>query len=764
MEDQPYAAYPRNDIDPKDKNKAWGLLYLKAAWNDWNYSIPRTVFYNAADKYEEQRLYAIGKQPVNKYKKLMGVDEQTNQTFLNLDWSISPFIPKLRDIAISKLVQQEYNIVATPIDPQAKTETDKIYADYKAKIAIRDLMRQQNPELANHPLIAAQPGEPMDMEELEMRIDFGEQFNRSKDAEQAAQLAFYQNGIAQYRRHQYEICWDCGVIGYKDLLGMDNKPRFREVNPEAVVTNYCRFADFRDLIHAGEVIDVSLIDLAELREEDGTSVFSDDQLMQLAMDVAGKWSNPSLVGRSTNYFKGYDKFKVKVLDMQFYSWNDYTFEKNTNRRGNPTFNRAEYGKKNNVKEKYFSKRVKVVYEAKWIIGTDYVYDFGLMKDMKRSTDAKKKAETKLSYKFFAPNFYEMRALSMMERLIPIADQYQMTLYRIQNWKARMVASGWWIDLDSLENIALNKGGENMTPKQVLNMFFETGILAGRSKDVMGNNINYKPILPMENSSVQELLGLWDDLSRSADMARSIVGLNDLTDATTPQARTGNGVADIAVQGTNNSLFPLQFAEKYLLQQLAEDMVQRTQQALRKGNVEGFAKALNSNTLNFMSIAPDISMREYGIMLDERPTEDQRQNLMMSLQNDIGQGFLDSSDALFVLNVYNIKQAQQMLAYKVKKNKQAKVQEAMMNQQQVIQGQQQSAQMTEEAKRQTAQLLQQLELEKIDRQGQWDMQLKQLDLQGQQQVAQMDNQTKLQTNIMDASVKTQQQNQPKPAAK
>src|SRR6266581_1783475 len=116
---QTTSTYPPNDINPKDKDIKWGMQYSKAAWADWNYAVPRTCFYNAADRYEELRLYAQGKQPILKYRKQLSVDEQTNNTFLCVDWSVRPIIPKFRDIAISRLVQQEYNIVATPIDPHA---------------------------------------------------------------------------------------------------------------------------------------------------------------------------------------------------------------------------------------------------------------------------------------------------------------------------------------------------------------------------------------------------------------------------------------------------------------------------------------------------------------------------------------------------------------------------------------------------------------------------------------------------------------------
>lgn len=760
MQDGTYP-YPPANIDPKLKNKEWGIAYAKAAWFDWSYIIPRTVFYNAADKYEEARLYALGKQPINKYKKILSVDEQTNDTFLVVDWSVRPVIPKYRDIFLSRMIQQEYSIVATPIDPTAKTELDQIYAEQKAKIAVRQLLQQQNPELASHPLVAAQAGEPFDFEEMEMRIDFGEQFNRSKDAEQAIQLALYQNKHKEFRKQLFCDWFDCGVAGYKEWLGDDNMPKFRKVNPECVVTNYCRFADFRDLVHAGEVIDVGVNDLAAMRDAEGNSVFTDDQIQDIVQNVAGNWSNPSFVGRNTAYFRGYDKFKAKVLDIEWYSYNELNYENNVNRRGNIQFNEVGWDKRNNKKDKYIRKRIKVIYKIKWIVGTDYCYDFQLMNDMKRSGDPKKKGETTLSYKFYSPNFYEMKALSMMDRLIPLGDEHQLTVYRIQNFINRMVPNGWWVDLDSLENVALNKGGTNMKPRDLLQMYFETGILAGRSKDVMGDNINYKPVIPISNNNYDELQALFLHKQQIEQAMQQMLGLNELTDGSTPNPKTLATVAEFAVQSTNNALYPIQLAERHLLELLASDIMIRTQQGIRKGGLSGYAPALNTNTLKFIEVSPELALHDYGIMLEEKPSDDQKQVLLNQMQNDIAAGLLDTSDAIYVMNVYNIKQAQQILAYKVKKNKEAAQMQQMALNQQTIQGQQQSAQMTEEGKRQTLQLEAQFEMQKIEAKGMWDYRIQELKNQATLLTAQENNQTKIATTVIDAEAKKQQP-QPTPA--
>lgn len=747
--------YPPNDINPKLKDKAWAIKYAKAAWWDWNYTIPRTCFYNAADKYEELRLYAIGKQPINKYKKLFSVDEQTNSTWLVVDWTVKAFVPKLRDIAISKLVQQEYNVIATPIDPTAKGELDHYYAETKTKIAMRKILEQQDPELAQHPMLQPQAGEPLDFEELEMRIEFGEQFNRSKDAEQAIQLGFYENDIKLIRRKWFEDFFDCGPAGYKAWLGADGRPKCRHINPEAIITNYCRFADFRDLIHAGEIIDVSLIDLATLKDDGGNPVFTSEQIEEMKISVAGRWNNPALVGRTTNYFKGYDKFKVKVFDLQFYSYNELNFESNVNRRGNTMFNEVDWERRNYKKDKYLRKKVKVIYEVKWIVGTDHAYDFKLKQDMRRSVNPKKMADTKLDYKFFAPNFYEMRTLSMMERLMPYADDFYTTGIRIQNFINRLVPNGWWVDLDALENVALNKGGENMKPIDLLQMFYETGVLVGRSKDIMNDNVNYKPIIPIDNNSYDQLRVMYEHLTMIGQQALSIVGLNELTDASTPNPKMLNGVAAMAAEGTNNALFPLQFGERFLLENLANDMLMLMQQAVKKGGVEGFSKALNANSLQFIKVSDDLPLRDYGIMLDEMPTDDQKQMLLMQLQQDQAAGLLDTADALYIMNVYNVKQAQQMLAYKVRKNKEAMQKEKMAINQQTIQGQQQSAMMAEQAKQQSLQVEWELRTQFMERQEQIRLMGLQAELQMKAAMNSENNQTKIATTAMQNESKERQ---------
>ena len=51
--------------------------------------------------------------------------------------------------------------------------------------------------------------------------------------------------------------------------------------------------------------------------------------------------------------------------------------------------------------------VKVIYKGKYIIDTDYIFNYGLMKDMPRPKS--NLAETRLSYIVYQPNLYKMKS-------------------------------------------------------------------------------------------------------------------------------------------------------------------------------------------------------------------------------------------------------------------------------------------------------------------------------------------------------------------
>ena len=723
--------FPSHLISPKEKGKDWILQYAKAAWSSWNNDNPREIFFNARYRYEVYKQYAMGNQSINKYRPLMGIDEESRETWLNIDWSVIPIVPKFRRIALGKLSKLDYNLIATPVDSLANEETQEYFAKTKAKILLREEANKIDPSLLESPALQLDPQEAKDMEELDMQMNYTFKHQMAIEAEQAIKLVLEQNEIEKMREDIKECLFDYGVAGYKEFIDSNGAIKIRTINPRNIVINHCRKKDFSDASYIGEVIEMTISDLRQMA---GTQ-FTQEEYEEIAKNVLGKYGNPKEWPSTLSiYNKGYDRFKIRVLDIEFFSVNEMVYEQRVDRRGNPIYARAGYEDKNKRKDKFERVAYKVAYKGRWIIDTNYIFDYGLCTNMKRAKSSL--MDTKLSYHIYAPEFWDMRAVGMMEQIIPIADAIQIAWYRLQNAINQSRPKGIMIEMGALDDIPLGAGGKKLTPMKVLDLYNKTGTLVYRKLDAQGRATNYKPIEELENGMGRDVMNYWQLIQNHIQMLRDITGMNEMTDGSTPDPRTLTTVAKLAYEGTNNALYNIVSADKKLLESLSNDIILRIQDVSEGGEVKGYVRALGSNTMKFFKVSPDVALYEFGIFLEDKPTDDQRAMLMQQVQAGQAGGLLDIEDAIIVQNTDNLKVAQQLLAYKIKKRKQEAEESAMRQQQMNAQVQQQSAVVAEQAKQQTIQVetqskAQLMELEKtldsklLEMKYQYELQLEQL---------------------------------------
>ena len=79
----------------------------------------------------------------------------------------------------------------------------------------------------------------------------------------------------------------------------------------------------------------------------------------------------------------------------------------------------------------------------------------------------------------APRMYRGAIDSLVKRMIPFADQIQLTHLKLQQVISGMKPDGVYLDIDGLNSINLGNGME-YTPEQALNLYFQTGSVIGRS--------------------------------------------------------------------------------------------------------------------------------------------------------------------------------------------------------------------------------------------------------------------------------------------
>ncbi|MDA3614726.1 hypothetical protein [Polluticaenibacter yanchengensis] len=665
------------------------ILYkAKKALEDHN-KCGANIFYGSEVRYDRNKAYALGNQDQTQYKTLMNIDKEDNVTAMNIDFSIRNIIGKFRDIALSKMSEQTFFITATPVDSLSRHQIDESIAETKAKLKLREIIKAQGMNPDEYPDLALDETDPEDIEELTLRMEIGDQYIRSMDAELIAEDVFLKNDIRDEVEHQLsEDLFDIGVAGFKHEI-KDDKVTIRHVNIRNVITSFSTNKYFNGISLAGEIMLLPTKDVIGNFENE-----NDKTIIRNYVSTENAFSSLSTV---TNYSQ---RDYVEVFDFEFIDCDDIVFEKGKH-KGNIQISKT---KTDNLgkNEKYVGKKVYNVYKGKWIIGTDLVYDFGKKEDMIRSSVPKDAATTELSYQFIAYNFNEMKVESFLDRLIPFADEFQLSILRAQNLKSRIVPDGFSIDIDALQNAAFVRGDKTYGASDLINMFFETGILVMSSKGINGDVQNYKPINEIRNSGTgQNLIALWNDMTNILNQMRSIIGLNDITDGSTPNPRTLNGVASLSHNATNNALSPLFKSRMWLLKRMAEAAIKRGKQvARRSGGYKGFVPAINGLTLKHFEVESKFYLKEFSIGISLRMPDAEQQMLLQSMQNDIAKGYLDSSDVFMIINTYNLKQAQFLLSLKVQRGKERERQQAIQMQEMNGKIQQESAMVAEKAKQDT----------------------------------------------------------------
>lgn len=772
MATNPSYSYPDSSIDPRKKDVKWLIAYARAAYYDRSGYQPISI--NSAtignQKMSEIRLYTLGKQPINKYRKVLNGTEQEDNTWLNLDWSVANILSKFREIAISKILQQIYDVQAKAIDPLSKTQEDMYFNQMKIKIQMRKELEKAGSPLADHPLVAKKSGEPDDEEQLEIDMEYGYKTEMCMEAEEAISLILNQNNSEEQRKSAVEDWYDFGIAGYKEWIDENGMVKYRACNPENSGISYCLNRDFSDAVHAFEGILVQLNDLA--------AWFDRDQMIYICKNVAGKWGNPQSFTPTLDRF--WDPFKVLVCDLQLITWDTYVFEGRVDSAGNERFGKTDYANIKLVKggqfpnnetdgyqseapkatdqlgqgsatPKYSKTTKKEKYRIKWLVGTDFAYDYGICDNQGRKESSW--WDVKLDYHFYAWNFNKMMWSGITERLIPIQDNYQLTWMRLQNLKASLIPYLIKLDLDALENIALGKGGKDMTPKDIVDFMFQKGVFVYRSGEVFnGKQANYNPVDIIPSGQLGAFTQLYNDLQFSIQQMRDISGLNEVTDGSSPNEKMLTTGLQLANQGTNNAIWMIMDADKKLLTSLYDGIIQKIQIAVKLGKVSGYIRALGTGTVKFLQINPDIALCEFGIFVNPVPTAEERQQLLAELNLKDSQGLIDPSDKIIVMGCTNLKQAAKLLAYRVKKRKEEQQQFQLQQTQAQSQGQLQIAQVTEQLKQQTIQIQLQGQLEIENAKGMWLFRTEAMKKQSDQTEAQIQAQARTIGNEIQAEAK------------
>ena len=705
-------SYPSPFVDPMIKqSKEYISEYIKQMYSDFVTS-NSNLYSMQKNKFVKNRNYSNGSQSSGKYKDLL--QTEGDASYLNMDWTVVSIIPKFVDVVLGGMTNQEHKVLCNGIDPISVSNKKKSKARMKVDMKNKQLYKEMAEVMGVN--LAADRKVLESEEEISLFMNLNYKQSTEIAMEEALDLAFYSNDWKETRVMLIRDLVDIGISVAKTESDPSFGPRIRYVDPSRFVSSYSDRPDFKNIQHAGEIKRMSIGQLRRMAPE-----FDEDTLQEIADKVKYKYGNDSAELNSSyrsdvqNYGQPYDSFSIEFLDAEFLSQDLLNYEKKHNKYGSYTVSKKDFKYKKPKKSKYKRENIGTtitnLYKGKWIIGTDFVFDYGLSKDMIR--EKSNLSETKLSYIVHAPHLRNMTTKSLVERMIPFADQIQLAHLKLQQLIAKARPKGLMIEVGGLEGVSKGDGNSVWNPLEIQSIYDQTGNFYYRRLDDDGRQMSYPPIQELENGIGKDLMSLINIYNHNLQMIRDVTGINESRDATQPSTKALVGTQKLALMASNNATRTINDAYVSMLERISVSTSLRIQDLVRYNKpYQGYVNSLGDDAMKVIEVTKDITLRDFGIKIEALPTEEEKMILENNIQQSLAQKELRIEDAILIRSVSNIKLATQMLVLRRKKYMEDTRKQAEANAQANSQQQQASIQAKAQADNQAIQAKFQMDTEKM----------------------------------------------------
>jgi hypothetical protein len=382
-----------------------------------------------------------------------------------------------------------------------------------------------------------------------------------------------------------------------------------------------------------------------------------------------------------------------------------------------------------------SKTIDVWYDGIMVMGTNIMLQWKLGENMVRPKSASQYAFP--NYVACAPKMYKGALESLVKRMIPFADLIQMTHLKIQQVVSRVVPDGVFIDADGLNEVDLGNG-QAYNPEDALRLYFQTGSVIGRSYTQDGEYNNAKvPITQLTASSgaskMQMLIG---NYNHYMDMIRSVTGLNEARDGSSPDPNSLVGVQKLAALNSNVATRHILNASLYITRTLAECLSIRTADILEYADFrDEFAMQIGKYNLGILEDIKELYLYDFGIFIEMAPDEEEKAMLEQNIQMALSKQDINLEDAIDIREIANLKMANQLLKVKRKAKQKAEQQQQMQQQQMQAQMQMQAQQAAAQLAMQTNQAETQSKIAVKEAEVAFDIQKLQMEAQLKQELMQ-----------------------------
>tara|TARA_R100000231_G_scaffold139459_1_gene120768 strand:+ start:856 stop:3291 length:2436 start_codon:yes stop_codon:yes gene_type:complete len=718
--------------DAEKATEEFGLQIGQAIQYEWfKKDGNQCRYYNQWRDFYRLRLYARGEQPVGKYKNELAVDGDLS--YLNLDWTPVPIIPKFVDIVVNGMNDRLFDVKAYAQDAMSSAKRSKYQDMIEGQMAAKDVLELIQKKTGVDPFSMNPDELPETDEELNLYMQLNYKPAIEIAEEEAINTIFEENHYIDIRKR---LDYDLTVLGiacakHEFLPGAGVEVKY--VDPANIVYSYTEDPHFKDCFYWGEIKTLPITELLKidqsLTREDLEEISQYSQSWYDYYNTAQYYEN-DIFYRDTctlMYFNYKTTKKMVYKKKKLENGGTKVIEKDD--QFNPPQEMMEDGKFEKME-----KTIDVWYEGVMVMGTNIILKWELAKNMVRPQSAQQHALP--NYVAVAPRMYKGVIESLCRRMIPFADLIQITHLKLQQVISRVVPDGVYIDADGLNEVDLGTGNA-YNPEDALRLYFQTGSVIGRSYTQDGDfNQGKVPIKELQSSSgASKTQMLISNYNHYLNMIRQVTGLNEARDASNPDPNSLVGLQKLAALNSNVATRHILDGSLYIYRTLAEALTYRVADILEYSDFkDDFANAIGKYNVSILNEIKDLYIYDFGIFIEISPDEEQKAQLEANIQMALSKGDINLEDAIDIREIKNIKLANQLL--KVKRKAQEDREERLQMQKQAMSAQQAMK---------TQQMKAQMEMQKMQTEIQGKMQLKQAEIAFE--IEKQNNEAKLKSQLM-----------------
>jgi hypothetical protein len=699
--------------DAEKASEQFGLQVGQAIQYEWFRKDGNNCrYYSQWKEFHRLRLYARGEQSVAKYKNELAIDGDLS--YLNLDWTPVPIIPKFVDIVVNGMSDRLFKVKVYSQDAMSQSKRSKYQNMIEGQMVAKPVLKTIQEETGYNPFTMDPDKLPESDEELSLYMQLNYKPAIEIAEEEAINTILDENHYEDIRKR---LDYDATVLGVsiaKHEFLQGTGVQISYVDPANVVYSYTEDPYFKDCFYWGEIKTLPISELMKidqkLTKEDLQEITQYSQSWYDYFNVAQFYEN-SVFSRDTctlmyfNY-KTTKKivYKKKILDNggSRIIQKDDTFNPPTEMMEEGNFEKIE-------------KTIDVWYEGIMVMGTNMLLQWRMSENMVRPKSASQHALP--NYIASAPRMYKGAIESLVRRMIPFADLIQITHLKLQQVINRVVPDGVFIDADGLNEVDLGTGAA-YNPEDALRLYFQTGSVIGRSFTQDGDFNNAKiPITQLNsNTGVGKTQMLITNYNHYMDMIRTVTGLNEARDGSTPDPNSLVGLQKLAALNSNTATRHILEGGLYIYRSMAEALTYRIGDILEYSDFKDeFINQIGRYNVSILGDISDLYIYDFGIFIEVAPDEEQKAQLEANIQMALSKGDINLEDAIDIREIRNLKLANQLL--KMKRIKKQDREEQMKMQQQAMIAQQQLK---------SQEMAGQLAIQKMQTELQTKMQLKQME--------------------------------------